>query len=75
MRLQSNVPATHKRSSHASDTIGSPLPTCSSPPLADRHNLGILHYDHDYDVIAEKTDLRFDSVWVAAEAPCDGPQG
>jgi predicted nucleic acid-binding protein len=34
--------------------------------LADRHNLGILHYDHDYDVIAEKTDLKFDSVWLAA---------
>ena len=33
--------------------------------LADRHALGILHYDHDYDLIAEKTDLRFDSVWLA----------
>ena len=30
--------------------------------LADRHDLGILHYDQDYDLIAEKTDLRFDSV-------------
>ena len=33
--------------------------------LADRHELGVLHYDHDYDLIAEKTDLRFDSVWLA----------
>lgn len=33
--------------------------------LADRHGLGILHYDHDYDLIAEKTDLTFDSVWLA----------
>jgi predicted nucleic acid-binding protein len=33
--------------------------------LADRHGLGILHYDHDYDLIAEKTDLGFDSVWLA----------
>jgi predicted nucleic acid-binding protein len=33
--------------------------------LADRHGLGILHYDHDYDLLAEKTDLRFDSVWLA----------
>jgi predicted nucleic acid-binding protein len=33
--------------------------------LADRHGIGILHYDHDYDLIAEKTDLRFDSVWLA----------
>jgi hypothetical protein len=34
--------------------------------LADRHSLGVLHYDHDYDLIAEKTDLAFDSVWLAA---------
>ena len=34
--------------------------------LADRHGLGVLHYDHDYDLIAEKTDLTFDSVWLAA---------
>jgi len=34
--------------------------------LADRHRLGVLHYDHDYDLIAEKTDLAFDSVWLTA---------
>jgi len=34
--------------------------------LADRHNVGVLHYDHDYDLIAEKTDLRFDGVWLPA---------
>jgi predicted nucleic acid-binding protein len=34
--------------------------------LADRHRVGVLHYDHDYDLIAEKTDLAFDSVWLAA---------
>lgn len=33
--------------------------------LADRHGLGILHYDADYDVIRERTDLDFDSVWLA----------
>ena len=33
--------------------------------IADRHGLGVLHYDHDYDLIADKTDLAFDSVWVA----------
>jgi predicted nucleic acid-binding protein len=26
---------------------------------------GVLHYDRDYDVIAERTSLRFESVWVA----------
>ena len=34
--------------------------------LADRHQLGVLHYDHDYDLIAEKTDLVFESVWLIA---------
>jgi predicted nucleic acid-binding protein len=33
--------------------------------LADRHGLGVLHYDHDYDLITERTDLRYESVWVA----------
>jgi predicted nucleic acid-binding protein len=33
--------------------------------LADHHGLGVLHYDHDYDLIGEKTDLTFDSVWLA----------
>jgi predicted nucleic acid-binding protein len=26
---------------------------------------GVLHYDHDYDLIAEQTRLRFESVWLA----------
>jgi predicted nucleic acid-binding protein len=34
--------------------------------LADTNDLGILHYDHDYDLIAEKTDLSFSGVWLAA---------
>jgi predicted nucleic acid-binding protein len=33
--------------------------------VADRHGLGVLHYDRDYDLLAEKTDLTFDSVWLA----------
>jgi predicted nucleic acid-binding protein len=33
--------------------------------LAERHGLAILHYDRDYDVLAERTDLRFESVWLA----------
>jgi predicted nucleic acid-binding protein len=32
--------------------------------IADRHSLGVLHYDRDYDLIAEKTDLDFESVWL-----------
>jgi predicted nucleic acid-binding protein len=34
--------------------------------LADTHGLGVLHYDIDYEIVSEKTDLRFDSVWLAA---------
>lgn len=33
--------------------------------VADRHQLGVLHYDHDYDVLAERTELRFQSEWLA----------
>lgn len=33
---------------------------------ADHHGLDVLHYDRDYDVILEKTDLDFHSVWLAA---------
>jgi predicted nucleic acid-binding protein len=33
--------------------------------VADRHGAGILHYDSDYDLIVQHTDLRFDSEWVA----------
>jgi predicted nucleic acid-binding protein len=33
--------------------------------VADRHRAAILHYDSDYDLIAEHTDLSFESVWAA----------
>jgi hypothetical protein len=33
--------------------------------LAERHGVGVLHYDRDYDTIAARTDLRFASVWLA----------
>lgn len=32
--------------------------------LAHSHDVGILHYDSDYDVILEKTDLEFQSEWL-----------
>jgi predicted nucleic acid-binding protein len=32
--------------------------------LAHCHGVGILHYDSDYDVILEKTDLDFHSEWL-----------
>jgi hypothetical protein len=32
---------------------------------ADEHRLGVLHYDHDYDVIASHCGLTTRSVWIA----------
>jgi predicted nucleic acid-binding protein len=32
--------------------------------IADCHGLGVLHYDHDYDILSEKTDLDFYSQWL-----------
>ena len=33
--------------------------------LADQHDAGVLHYDSDYEILAARTSLRFDSVWLA----------
>jgi hypothetical protein len=33
--------------------------------IADRHNIGVLHYDADFDLLGAKTDLRFESIWLA----------
>lgn len=33
--------------------------------IADRHGLGVLHYDGDFDLLRAKTDLEFESVWLA----------
>lgn len=33
--------------------------------IAAVEDLGVLHYDHDYDTIARHTSLTFDSVWAA----------
>jgi predicted nucleic acid-binding protein len=34
--------------------------------VADRYGLAVLHYDRDYDVLADETDLRFGSEWLAS---------
>jgi len=31
--------------------------------VAERHAVAIVHYDADYDLLAQRTDLAFDSVW------------
>ncbi|MBA2348754.1 MAG: PIN domain-containing protein [Solirubrobacterales bacterium] len=38
---------------------------------AHQHGLGILHYDRDYDLIAEHGGLDFASVWVAPPGSLD----
>jgi predicted nucleic acid-binding protein len=39
--------------------------------VAASEGLGVLHYDGDYDTIAEHTSLRFVSVWVAPRGSID----
>lgn len=39
--------------------------------IAATANIGVLHYDHDYDTIAEHTQLAFPSVWVAPRGSMD----
>jgi predicted nucleic acid-binding protein len=39
--------------------------------VASSEGLGVLHYDGDYDTIAEHTSLRFASVWVAPQGSID----
>lgn len=34
--------------------------------IAERHGLDVLHYDHDFDRLRERTDLDFGSEWLAA---------
>jgi predicted nucleic acid-binding protein len=39
--------------------------------VAASAELGVLHYDHDYDTIAQHTPLAFPSVWVAPRGSID----
>jgi predicted nucleic acid-binding protein len=39
--------------------------------VAATNELGVLHYDRDYDAIAEHTSLAFASVWVAPRGGID----
>ena len=34
--------------------------------IAERHGIGVLHYDGDYEILGTRTDLRFTSVWLAS---------
>jgi predicted nucleic acid-binding protein len=39
--------------------------------LADRYGVGVLHYDRHFDLISERTDLDFESVWLAEPGSLD----
>lgn len=39
--------------------------------IAAAGGVGVLHYDHDYDTIAQHTSLLFTSVWVAPRGSMD----
>jgi predicted nucleic acid-binding protein len=39
--------------------------------IAATTKIGVLHYDHDYDTIAEHTSLLFASTWVAPRGSMD----
>ena len=39
--------------------------------IATHHELGILHYDGDYDLLARHTALEFESVWLARRGSID----
>ncbi|MDQ6751019.1 MAG: PIN domain-containing protein [Actinomycetota bacterium] len=47
----------HHRSASPSDLL---IAAC-----AHVNSAGILHYDHDYDVLADLTGLAFESIWLA----------
>jgi predicted nucleic acid-binding protein len=33
--------------------------------VAERHATAVLHYDADYELLAQRTDLTFESIWIA----------
>ena len=33
--------------------------------VAEQHRAAVLHYDTDYELLAERTDLAFERVWAA----------
>ena len=40
--------------------------------LAHQHELSVLHYDSDYDLIGKHTSLRYESRWVVPQGTLDG---
>jgi predicted nucleic acid-binding protein len=43
--------------------------------IAAAHGLGVLHYDADFDRLAEHSSLAFDSIWIASPGTLDKRSG
>jgi predicted nucleic acid-binding protein len=39
--------------------------------VAERHGAAVLHYDADYQLLAERTDLAFESIWAVDRGSID----
>jgi predicted nucleic acid-binding protein len=39
--------------------------------VAERHGVAVLHYDADFDLLAQRTDLVFSSVWAVRRGSID----
>ena len=48
-----------------------PLSDLLLASIASQNKLGVLHYDADYDLLAEHTSLEFESVWIAPPGSID----
>ncbi len=47
------------------------MPDLLLATIASQNGLGVLHYDADYDLLAEHTGLEFESVWIAPPGSVD----
>ena len=47
------------------------MPDLLLASIASQHGFGVLHYDGDYDLLAEHTSLEFESVWIAPPGSVD----
>ncbi len=47
------------------------MPDLLLATIASQHGLAVLHYDADYDLLAEHTSLEFESVWIAPPGSVD----
>jgi predicted nucleic acid-binding protein len=47
------------------------LPDLLIASIASQRGLSVLHYDGDYDLLADQTSLEFESIWIAPAGSVD----